>query len=37
MHCDCGATPDEKAAGIHAPACASHDGPADDPSDHYRQ
>ncbi len=34
--CDCAATPEEVAAGIHATGCASHDGPADDPSDHYQ-
>ena len=34
--CDCAATPEEVAAGIHHPGCTSHDGPADDPSDHYQ-
>ena len=37
LTCDCGATPEEAAAGIHNPGCTSHDGPADEPSDHYRQ
>ena len=35
--CDCGATPEDQAAGIHYPGCASLGGPADDPSDHYGQ
>jgi hypothetical protein len=35
LTCDCGATPEDIAAGIHAPTCTSHDGAADDPSDHY--
>ncbi len=34
--CDCGATPEEVAANIHHPGCTSHDGPADEPSDHYQ-
>lgn len=36
MHCDCGATPEDQAAGIHAPACTSHHGDTDEPSDHYQ-
>lgn len=37
MGCDCDATREEQAAGIHQEPCASlHDKP-DDPSDHYRQ
>lgn len=36
MHCDCGATPEEIAANIHAPNCAIHEAPPDDdPSSHY--
>jgi hypothetical protein len=35
LTCDCGATPEEAAAGIHAPDCTSHDGTVDTPSDHY--
>jgi hypothetical protein len=35
MHCDCGAGPDDIAAGIHNRGCASQDGVPDDPSDHY--
>jgi hypothetical protein len=35
--CDCAATTEDQTAGIHAPDCTSHDGPADDPSDHYTQ
>ena len=34
--CDCGATPEDVAAGIHAPECVGHDGPVDDSSDHYQ-
>ena len=37
MHCDCDATPEEIANGIHNQPCTSTDGPADDPSDHYNQ
>lgn len=37
MHCDCDATPEEKTAGIHHPACMTHQGPADDPADHHGQ
>ena len=37
MHCDCGARPEEVAAGIHYDGCASLDGVPDDPSDHYGQ
>ena len=37
MNCDCGATHEEQAAGIHYSACTSHDGPPDDPSDHHNQ
>ncbi|MGW0014722.1 hypothetical protein ACWDVX_33845 [Streptomyces tendae] len=33
--CDCGATPEDQAAGIHGPDCISHTGTPDDPSDHY--
>ncbi|CAK7288611.1 conserved hypothetical protein [Streptomyces misionensis JCM 4497] len=36
-NCDCGATPEETAAGRHHPGCASHEPPTDDPSDHYDQ
>ncbi|MCF0086652.1 hypothetical protein B0E37_01709 [Streptomyces sp. MH192] len=36
-NCDCNPTPEDATAGIHAPDCASHTGPADDPSDHYQQ
>ena len=35
--CDCGATPEEQAAGRHYNGCATHEGPADDPSDAYGQ
>jgi hypothetical protein len=35
MNCDCGARPEEIAAGIHFPGCASTEGHTDDPSDHY--
>lgn len=35
--CDCAATREETTAGIHAPNCTSHNGPTDDPSDHYGQ
>jgi hypothetical protein len=35
--CDCDATPEEIAAGIHGRGCAGHDLPPDDPSDHYGQ
>lgn len=35
--CDCGATPEEAAAGIHHQPCTSQDSPPDDPSDHYGQ
>jgi hypothetical protein len=35
--CDCGATPEDVAAGIHHPGCTSLTGPADDPSDHDGQ
>jgi hypothetical protein len=37
LTCDCGATPEEVAAGIHYPGCVSHDGATDEASDHYRQ
>jgi hypothetical protein len=37
VHCDCGATPDDIARGIHTEPCTSHDTPPDDPSDHYDQ
>ncbi len=37
MPCDCGATREDIAAGIHAPNCTSHEGTQDDPSDHYGQ
>lgn len=37
MGCDCGAGPEETAAGIHGPGCVSRDGQPDDPSDHYGQ
>lgn len=33
--CDCGATPEEQAAGRHYDGCTTHEGPVDDPSDHY--
>lgn len=36
MECDCGARPEEIAAGIHFPGCTAHDGETDDASDHYR-
>ncbi len=36
-NCDCGATPEDVAAGIHSSGCATRTGPADDPSDHYGQ
>lgn len=35
MGCDCGARPEEIAAGIHYEGCSISDGPPDDPSDHY--
>lgn len=35
--CDCGATPEEQAAGRHFDGCNTADGPADDASDHYGQ
>ena len=34
--CDCDATREEQAAGIHQPNCDTLTGPPDDPSDHYR-
>lgn len=34
-NCDCGAAPEEVAAGIHHTGCTSHDGTPDEPSDHY--
>jgi hypothetical protein len=34
--CDCGARPEEIAAGIHYEGCCT-DGAPDDPSDHYGQ
>ncbi|WP_158713902.1 hypothetical protein [Streptomyces seoulensis] len=37
LTCDCDATPEERAAGIHGPDCIHHTLPADDPSDHYGQ
>ena len=37
MHCDCGARPEEVAAGIHYSGCNSIEGQPDDPSDHYGQ
>jgi hypothetical protein len=37
MHCDCGATPEEQAAGVHHEPCTSRDGELDVPSDHYGQ
>jgi hypothetical protein len=36
LTCDCGARPEEVAAGIHYPGCTTTDGQTDDPSDHYR-
>jgi hypothetical protein len=33
--CDCGARPEEIAAGIHYEGCVNHEGEPDDPSDHY--
>jgi hypothetical protein len=35
--CDCGATPEEQAAGRHNEPCTSHEGQPDDPSDAYGQ
>jgi hypothetical protein len=35
--CDCNATPEDKAAGIHEPGCTSRTGDTDNASDHYRQ
>lgn len=35
--CDCGATREDQAAGIHYEPCASRDAEPDDPSDHYGQ
>jgi hypothetical protein len=35
LNCDCGATPEDLAAGIHHEPCTSHDTEPDDPSDHY--
>jgi hypothetical protein len=35
MTCDCEATREEIAAGIHGPQCASRDSAPDDASDHY--
>ena len=37
LTCDCGATPEETAAGIHNQPCTSHDSEPDTPADHYRQ
>lgn len=37
LTCDCGATAEEVAAGIHNRPCTSLDGPPDDLSDHYGQ
>lgn len=37
MPCDCGATREDQAAGLHGRDCASHDSAPDDPSDHYGQ
>ncbi|MFJ3043547.1 hypothetical protein [Streptomyces tendae] len=37
LTCDCGATPEDQADGIHGPDCISHTGTPDDPSDHYGQ
>jgi hypothetical protein len=37
LTCDCDATPEELAAGIHSQPCTSHDNAPDDPSDHYTQ
>lgn len=34
--CDCGATSEDQAAGIHNEPCASREGQPDDPSDHYK-
>ena len=33
--CDCDATPEDLASGIHGTPCTSRDGQPDDPSDHY--
>lgn len=35
--CDCGARPEEIAAGIHYDGCANAEGEPDDPYDHYSQ
>lgn len=35
--CDCGATPEEQAAGRHYDGCTTREGQPDDPSDHYGQ
>lgn len=37
MTCDCGASHEEIASGIHYPGCTGPEGDPDDPSDHYRQ
>jgi hypothetical protein len=37
MLCDCGATSEDQAAGLHGPDCASREGAPDNPADHYRQ
>lgn len=36
-NCDCDATPEDLAAGIHTEPCTSREGTPDDPSDHYGQ
>jgi hypothetical protein len=35
--CDCGATREDIAAGIHYPGCTNSEGQPGDPSDHYGQ
>ncbi|GGS96667.1 hypothetical protein GCM10010270_80770 [Streptomyces violaceus] len=37
MHCDCDATREDLAAGIHNEPCTSREGTPDDPSEHYGQ
>lgn len=35
--CDCGATPEDIAVGIHTEPCTSREGTPDEPADHYGQ
>lgn len=35
-NCDCAATPEELARGIHQTECAHFESPVDDPADHYQ-